>query len=391
MFPGRETFVPGDYESISEALTHTANGDKLHIQNGSYSFHDPAMVERRLYVTGEEDTFVIGPWSLKKTSGGLFQSLSLGYKMQEGLSLRFSCMASFSSAWIFEDCEIRGIHCLVFAMFETSDMKFLACNLGGMKEEDDYFAINALIGNDRSRAFLFRCRLENTGEILQRPPRKFDGTIIIIQDDKRVDDLALLDDIMIEGGVRAADSSEIQLEQCSLHNNDVSLHLSRRGRIIASRCVLRCGEFSLFSASSCMQPSALELQDCELMGQSWMNRNRPHVFLRFKDGREVESYINTTASGRTQPASEEERRRRAPSPEQDDESSTTSKASSPDDSLSYDLAQGRNVSLHDINSLLVNIDEKQQVTPAMQRSSTLRKRDLRRTRLRGRRSRARSD
>eukprot|EP00960_Hanusia_phi_P027377 746797-Hanusia_phi.AAC.2 len=96
MFPGRETFVPGDYESISEALTHTANGDKLHIQNGSYSFHDPAMVERRLYVTGEEDTFVIGPWSLKKTSGGLFQSLSLGYKMQVLLIYQFSWLTGGS-------------------------------------------------------------------------------------------------------------------------------------------------------------------------------------------------------------------------------------------------------------------------------------------------------
>ncbi|EKX43103.1 hypothetical protein GUITHDRAFT_110830 [Guillardia theta CCMP2712] len=148
-FAGREIFIPGDFDSINEGLTQTGNGDKLHIQNGSYSFHNIAMVDHRLYVTGEEDTFVIGPWSLKKMSGGLFQTLSLGYKAQEGLSLRFSCMASFSSAWIFEDCEIRGIRCLVFAMFEKSDMKFLACNMGGMKEDDDYFAISALIADDQ--------------------------------------------------------------------------------------------------------------------------------------------------------------------------------------------------------------------------------------------------
>ena len=295
---GRDVIVPDTCWTAEEALHVARPGDRVFFREGSFAWDDIAVVRRHMHIAGEDKSCLLGAWLLQAETTGLFQGVCCAAKHQgEPLAgLADATVTSLSASWIFEDCELRAVRGPVLRLLDSANVTLLFCNIGGVGggnaslDDDLLRATDAVVAMSSSNALLYRCGIDDTGDVDTRPPRDLQGNIIshgnvatgaALRAPRRSGVMAEgagrhggedeKPEHSLPGGIRVFHSAKARLEQCTSTNNDVTITLSGAASVVVRKCVLKCSQdsFALLRAVRCHARSRLVLRANQMEGEGF--------------------------------------------------------------------------------------------------------------------------
>jgi len=295
---GGDIILPDSCRSTDEALLRAGPGDRVFFREGRFAWDNIAVVRQHMHIAGDDKSCLLGAWLLQADTAGLFQGVCCAVKHRGEASSAISdaTITSLSASWIFEDCELRAVRSPVLRLLDSANATLLFCNIGGVGGgnagiDDDLFrATDAVVAMASSNVLLYRCRVDDTGDMDTRPPRDLQGNIIssvhnhlptgvraqhpyrrsgVVLELPGAESVAERPEHALSGGIRVFESAKARLEQCTASNNDVTITVSGSASVFVRKCLLKCPQeaFAVFRAVRSQAKSRLVLRANQIEGR----------------------------------------------------------------------------------------------------------------------------